>query len=33
VPQGACAPEEVPAGCELVIVKTINEALDQLMDW
>jgi DNA repair protein RadA/Sms len=33
VPQGSCAPEEVPAGCELVIVKTVNEALDQLMDW
>ena len=33
VPQGACAPDEVPAGCELVVVKTINEALDQLMDW
>jgi DNA repair protein RadA/Sms len=33
VPQGACAPEEVPPGCELVTVKTINEALDQLMDW
>ena len=33
VPQGACAPDEVQTGCELVVVKTINEALDQLMDW
>jgi DNA repair protein RadA/Sms len=33
VPQGSCAPDEVPAGCELVVVKTVNEALDALMDW
>jgi DNA repair protein RadA/Sms len=33
VPQGACSTDEMPAGCELVIVKNINEALDQLMDW
>jgi DNA repair protein RadA/Sms len=33
VPQGACSADEVPSGCELVVVKTINEALDQLMDW
>jgi DNA repair protein RadA/Sms len=33
VPQGACSPDEIPAACELVIVKNVNEALDQLMDW
>ena len=33
VPKGACSPDEVPPGCELVIVNTVNEALDQLMDW
>ena len=33
VPQGNCAPEDAPAGCELVAVKNVPEALDALMDW
>ncbi len=33
VPQGNCAPEDVPAGLELVEAKTVAEALDHLMDW
>src|SRR3954468_21842381 len=33
VPHGNCAPDEAPDGCEVVPVKTVDEALDQLMDW
>jgi DNA repair protein RadA/Sms len=33
VPHGNCAPEDTPAGCELVAVKNVSEALDQLMEW
>ena len=33
LPQGNCAPEEAPAGCELVAVRNIGEALEQLIDW
>jgi DNA repair protein RadA/Sms len=33
VPAGNCAPGDVPEGLELVGVKTVSEALDQLMDW
>ena len=33
LPQGNCAPEDVPAGFELAGVKTVSEALDALMDW
>ena len=33
LPYGNCAPEDVPAGFELVPVKTVSEALDALMDW
>ena len=33
VPQGNCAPEDTPAGCELVAVRNVSEALDALMDW
>jgi DNA repair protein RadA/Sms len=33
VPFGNCAPDEAPEGCEVVPVKTVGEALDQLMDW
>jgi DNA repair protein RadA/Sms len=33
VAQGNCAPEDVPPGLELLEVKTVSEALDQLMDW
>jgi DNA repair protein RadA/Sms len=33
VPDGNCAPSDVPAGCEVVGVRTISEALDQLIDW
>jgi DNA repair protein RadA/Sms len=33
VPFGNCAPDEAPEGCEVIPVKTVGEALDQLMDW
>jgi DNA repair protein RadA/Sms len=33
VPGGNIAPDEAPAGCELVPVRNVGEALDQLMDW
>jgi DNA repair protein RadA/Sms len=33
VPHGNCAPDDTPAGCELVTVKNVSEALDQLMEW
>ncbi len=33
VPQGNCAPEDVPPGLDLLEVRTVSEALDQLMDW
>jgi DNA repair protein RadA/Sms len=33
VPQGNCAPEDTPAGCELLPVRNVSEALDALMDW
>src|SRR3954451_899122 len=33
VPFGNCGPDEAPEGCEIVAVKTVAEALDQLMDW
>jgi DNA repair protein RadA/Sms len=33
VPEGNCAPGDVPEGLELVTVRTINEALDQLIEW
>jgi DNA repair protein RadA/Sms len=33
VPDGNVARDEAPAGCELIAVKNIGEALDQLMDW
>ena len=32
-PEGNCAPDDVPPGFDLVPVKTVSEALDQLMDW
>ena len=32
VPEGNCSPDEAAGGCELVPVKTVNEALDQVMD-
>ena len=31
--EGNCAPDDVPPGFDLVPVKTVSEALDQLMDW
>ena len=31
VPEGNCAREDVPSGCELVTVKTIGDALDEVM--
>jgi DNA repair protein RadA/Sms len=33
VPDGNCSPADAPPGIELVLVKTVNEALDQLIDW
>jgi DNA repair protein RadA/Sms len=33
VAQGNCAPEDVPEALEVVTVKTVGEALDQIMDW
>ena len=33
VPQGNCAREDAPDGLELVEVKSVAEALDQLMEW
>jgi DNA repair protein RadA/Sms len=33
VPDGNCAPEDAPGNVELVGVKTVSEALDNLMDW
>jgi len=33
VPDGNCAPDDVPPGIELVGVKNVSEALDQLIEW
>src|SRR5215510_10080727 len=33
VPDGNISPDDAPAGCEIVPVKNVGEALDQLMDW
>jgi DNA repair protein RadA/Sms len=33
VPFGNCAPDEAPDGCEIIPVKAVGEALDQLMEW
>jgi DNA repair protein RadA/Sms len=33
VPHGNCAREDVPEGLQLIEVKTVSEAIDQLMDW
>ena len=38
LPDASCrtnniAPDEAPAGCELVPVRHVGEALDQLMEW
>jgi DNA repair protein RadA/Sms len=33
LPEVNVAPDDVPPGCELVAVKSVGEALDQLMDW
>lgn len=33
VPEGNIGRDEAPAGCEIVPVKNVGEALDQLMDW
>jgi DNA repair protein RadA/Sms len=33
VPEANAAPDEAPAGCELVAVKNVGDALDQMMDW
>ena len=33
LPQGNCAPDEAPVGCQLVPVRNVGEALEQLIDW
>ena len=33
LPPGSCSPVDLPAGLELVEVRTVGEALDALMDW
>jgi DNA repair protein RadA/Sms len=33
LPPGSCSPVDLPAGTELVEVRTVSEALDALMDW
>ena len=33
LPDGNCAPDDVPEGFELVGVKSVSDALDQLMEW
>jgi DNA repair protein RadA/Sms len=33
VPHGNCARDDVPPGLQLIEVKTVSEAIDQLMDW
>jgi DNA repair protein RadA/Sms len=33
VPDGNCSPEDVPGGIELVGVKTVSDALEQLIEW
>jgi len=33
LPHGNCAPSDAPDGCELIGVKTVSEAVDQLIDW
>jgi hypothetical protein len=33
VPEGNVPHEDVPSGCEVVAVKNVGEALEQLMEW
>jgi DNA repair protein RadA/Sms len=33
MPRGNCAPEDVPAGFEVLEVKTVSDALEHLMEW
>ena len=33
IPEGNCSPEDVPSGMELVGVRTVSEALEQLIEW
>ena len=33
IPEGNCSPDDVPAGIELVGVRTVSEALEQLIEW
>jgi hypothetical protein len=33
VPDGNCSADDVPAGIELVSVRSVGDALDQLMEW
>jgi DNA repair protein RadA/Sms len=33
LPENNCAPSDAPPGCELVGVRTVGEALDELMAW
>ncbi len=33
IPDGNCGPADAPPGCELVGVRSVSDALDELMDW
>ena len=33
IPEGNCSPDDVPASIELVGVRTVSEALEQLIEW
>jgi DNA repair protein RadA/Sms len=33
IPEGNCSPDDVPASIELIGVKTVSEALEQLIEW
>jgi DNA repair protein RadA/Sms len=33
VPQANVAPDDTPAGCEVVAVSSVGEALEQVMEW
>jgi hypothetical protein len=33
VPQANVAPDDTPAGCEVVAVSSVGDALEQVMEW
>jgi DNA repair protein RadA/Sms len=33
LPQGNCAPEDAPGGCQLIEVRNVSEALEALIEW